>query len=121
MESIRPMLLCALEFYCHLVNGKPVKTSRLPGADDNHNTLATARSLLANAGRPALLHKRQQDEIDAITTENEAGYGGLLAVFGIALLAHAHKDSLPPKVQTRLDQEMDRIMKELNHVGMNHG
>ena len=110
------MLLFALEFYCHLVNGQPVETSRMPGGDDSGGSLATAHGLLTNAGQPARLHKRQQAEIDAILAEHGSGYGGLLGVFGIALIAHAHKGTLPAKVQTRLDQEMELAMEELSQT-----
>ena len=110
------MLLFALEFYCHLVNGQPVETSRIPGGDDSGGSLATAHGLLTNAGQPARLHKRQQAEIDAILAEHDWGYGGLLGLFGIALIAHAHKETLPAKVQTRLDQEMELTMEELSQT-----
>ena len=110
------MLLFALEFYCHLVNGQPVETSRIPGGDDSGGSLATAHGLLTNAGQPARLHKRQQAEIDAILAEHGSGYGGLLGVFSIALIAHAHKGTLPAKVQTRLDQEMELAMEELSQT-----
>ena len=114
VESIRPMLLFALEYYCHLVNGKPAETSRIPGGDDEHDSLATARGLLTAAGQPARLHKRQQDEIDAILADSGSDHGALLGIFGIALIAHAHKDSLPGNVQTRLDQEIERAIDELS-------